>query len=76
MRFAADGTAFTGELSERNTKFILCNSFFLRRLFVESFPQTSDLAVQLEALDATTIESVSECKGAFEKFISLAGNEK
>jgi hypothetical protein len=75
MRFAADGTAFTGELSERNTKFILCNSFFLRRLF-ESFPQTSDLAVQLEALDATTIESVSECKRAFEKFFSLAGNEK
>jgi hypothetical protein len=28
MRFAADGTAFTDELSERNTEFILCNSFF------------------------------------------------
>jgi hypothetical protein len=28
MRSAANGTAFTDELSERNTKFILCNSFF------------------------------------------------
>ena len=36
-RFAADGTAFTGELSERNTKFILCNPFFFAFL-VDSFP--------------------------------------
>jgi hypothetical protein len=32
-----------------------CATHFLRHLLVEFFPQTSDLAVQLEALDVTTI---------------------
>jgi hypothetical protein len=46
---------FTDELSERNTKIILCNTFFLRHFLAEPFPPGSDLVVQLEALDATTI---------------------
>ena len=97
MRFAAGGTAFTGELSERNTKFILCNSFFLRRFPGRVFP--TDLRPRgsargprrnhhphpaIEIVPASFeivkafegVESASECKGTFEKFISLAGNKK
>jgi hypothetical protein len=54
-RFAADGTAFTDELSERNTKFILCNPFFFAFSRTTLSRSPPNLAVQLEALTATTL---------------------
>jgi hypothetical protein len=55
MRSAANGTAFTDELSERNTKFILCNSFFWQHFLVESSHLASDLAIQLETSSSASV---------------------
>ncbi len=54
-RSAVNRTVFTDELSERNTEIILCNTFFCGIFWPSLFHQAPNLAVPLQALDATTI---------------------
>jgi hypothetical protein len=60
-------------LSERNTKFTLCNSFFFD-ILIESFPGVQP--IQFETLGATTLSSPPRAFPRVNNLVLTIGREK